>query len=68
MKKMQLVNLGKGLNRNEMRKVNGGGARSYPNNNNTGICKGVWVDCLCVSAEGKPFICKSCFTSKSGQC
>jgi hypothetical protein len=67
MKKLQLENLGIGLNRSEMKKVNGGGARSN-SSDYTGTCKGVWVDCLCMSSAGKPFICKSCFSNKSGQC
>lgn len=67
MKKMQLVNVGKGLNRSEMKQVNGGypGAPGYPNY--PGYCQGVWVDCLCMGETG-PYICKRCATLGSGQC
>lgn len=69
MKKLQLVNLGKGLNRSEMKQVNAGGPRSYSNDYGyTGTCKGVWIDCLCMSSAGKPFICRSCAPLNYGQC
>lgn len=70
MKKLRLVNLGKGLNRDEMKQVNGGGPRSNSNDYGyTGTCKGVWIDCLCMSSTGKSFICKSCAPLiNAGQC
>ena len=69
MKKIQLVNLGKGLNRSEMKQVNGGGSKYDSNNYGyKGICKGIWIDCLCISSAGKPYICTSCVPHNSGQC
>jgi hypothetical protein len=61
MKKLKLVNLGKGLNRNEMKLVVGGDPGA------PGTCQGVWVDCLCMGPTG-PTICRVCSTSGSGQC
>jgi hypothetical protein len=69
MKKMQFEGLGEGLDRNQMKLVNGGGARPIPNyNGNNGICKGVWIDCLCMNSAGKPYVCRSCAPLNSGQC
>lgn len=61
MKKLKLANLDNGLNRNEMKSINGG----Y--DGPLGTCQGVWVDCLCMGDTG-PYICKRCTTSGSGQC
>jgi natural product precursor len=47
MKKLKLANLAKGLNRNEMKSINGGGCSN-------------WQDCRCVGADGKAYICRSC--------
>lgn len=65
MKKLKLVNLGKGLDRNEMKVINGGDTRPQPGY--PGSCQGVWVDCLCMGETG-PYICKHCATPGSGQC
>lgn len=68
MKKLKLANLSKGLNRNEMRLVNGGDTRPQPGYPNyPGYCQGIWVDCLCGGETG-PIICKRCWTPGSGQC
>lgn len=68
MKKLKLANLGKGLDRSEMKLVNGGDTRPQPGYPNyPGYCQGVWVDCLCGGEIG-PIICKVCWTPGSGQC
>jgi hypothetical protein len=62
MKKLNSLNLGKNLGREEMKTINGG----YPSG--PGTCRGYWQDCLCGSSSG-PVICRTCVTSpNAGQC
>ena len=61
MKKLKLANLAKGLNRNEMKSIIGGGPVG------PGNCQGQWVPCLCGGPTGA-FICWHCQTPDMGQC
>jgi hypothetical protein len=47
MKKLSKLNLDKGLNRNEMKSINGGGCSN-------------WQDCICGTPNGGYTICRSC--------
>ena len=54
MKKLSKLNLDKGLNRNEMKSINGGGCSN-------------WQDCLCMGPTG-PYICRLCVPAGGGIC